>query len=209
MSSCHLNFKFVWCILPNFPIVQTDYNIHELSRGDINWSTLSAFTKTPTNRKQLFPKEGIVHWIAITMLLYSLSPTLNYCGLLHSSFLKSVSIWQDWQFCVIFQWTYFVCQITGNKKDLLRERKRHTDRGISSIPYAVLSWGVGNLAGGGRCLGVPSSLVLTWPGGSGVGTLVAGGGGIGTLGYPLPCPDLAGGSRYLGVLPPPSDLAEG
>ena len=45
-----------------------------------------------------------------------------------------------------------------NKKVLLRERKRHTDRCVSSTPSAVLSrsgrylgwgWGVGTLAGGG------------------------------------------------------------
>ena len=37
----------------------------------------------------------------------------------------------------------------NKKKVLLRERKRHTDRGISSTPYAVLSGGeVPTLAGG-------------------------------------------------------------
>ena len=32
---------------------------------------------------------------------------------------------------------------SGNKKVLLRERKRHTDRSVSSTPNAVLSRGVG------------------------------------------------------------------
>ena len=64
-------------------------------------------------------------------------------------------------------------KISSNKKLLLRERKRHTDRDVSSTPSAVLSQGVG------------------------------------TLGYPSPCQDLARGvvpwpgSRYLGVPPPP------
>ena len=40
-------------------------------------------------------------------------------------------------------WTYLF-----NKKVLLRERKRHTDRSVSSTPYAVISSG-----GGGRYLG--------------------------------------------------------
>ena len=41
-----------------------------------------------------------------------------------------------------------------NKKVLLRERKRHTDRGISSTPSVVLYWGGGG--GGGLPLpGVP------------------------------------------------------
>ena len=54
-----------------------------------------------------------------------------------------------------------------NKKVLLHERKRRTDRGLSSTPSAVLSRG----GGGGRFLG----------GAGGLGTLA---GEVGTLGYP-------------------------
>ena len=64
----------------------------------------------------------------------------------------------------------------NHKKDLLRERKRHTDRGVSSTPYAVLSRGGG---GGGRSLGVPPPPARSDRG------------GVGTLGYPLPPSDLA------------------
>ena len=85
----------------------------------------------------------------------------------------------------------FLCtRIIGNKK-VLRERKMHTDRSVSSTPYAVLS------RRGGRVgtLGYP--LPPTWSG----GYLGWGGGGVGTLGYPLP-PVLTslggGGGRYLG-----------
>ena len=61
-------------------------------------------------------------------------------------------------------WNEMVNGITDTKiyrkfcSVLLRERKRRTDCSISSIPYAVLSGGVPTLAGGG----------------------------VGTLGYPLP-----------------------
>ena len=54
-------------------------------------------------------------------------------------------------------------------KVLLRERKRHTARSVSSTQYAVLSWG-----GGGY-------LIPGW------------GGGVPHLGVPLSCPDLARG----------------
>ena len=70
-------------------------------------------------------------------------------------------------------WTYLF-----NKKVLLRERKRHTDRSVSSTPYAVLSWG----GGGGRYLGWGGRYLRP---GRGVGTLD---GGVGTL----------DGGRYLG-----------
>ena len=60
-----------------------------------------------------------------------------------------------------------------NKKVLLRERKRHIDRGISSTPSAVLfqggypipSWGGGTplLAGGYPIMGTPFP-ILTWLG---------------------------------------------
>ena len=56
-----------------------------------------------------------------------------------------------------------------DKKVLLRERKRHTNRGISSTPYAVLFGEVSTLDGG-RYLGVPLPLG-TW---QGVGTLDGG-----------------------------------
>ena len=49
---------------------------------------------------------------------------------------------------------------SGNKKVLLRERKRHTDRGISSTPSVVLT-------GGG---GVPHP----WLGGGDLGTHLSG-----------------------------------
>ena len=119
-------------------------------------------------------------------------------------------------------------QITSNKKVLLRERKRHTDRSVSSTPYAVLSRGTGGEVG---TLGYPLPPVLTCLGGR--GTYL--GQGVGTLGYALPVltwpeggvptlawgwkapwgtpspvqtwpggrvPTLAGG-RYLGVPPSP------
>ena len=101
------------------------------------------------------------------------------------------------------------------KKVLLRERKRHTDRSITSTPSAVLSRGGGggylSWLEGGTYLGVPpppcpglARGYLPWlrP----------------TLGYPLSCPhpDLAGGrGTYLdrGYLPwgtpPCPDLAKG
>ena len=121
-----------------------------------------------------------------------------------------------------------------NKKVLLRERKRHTDRSVWSTPYPVLPQGVG-----GRYLGVPHPSLLTWMGrvgtlgvppppcsdlDGGVGTLDGGvgtlgyapswpGWGVCTLGYPLP-PVLTWtgggrylwwrGGRYLGVPPPPT-----
>ena len=71
--------------------------------------------------------------------------------------------------------------ILRNKKVLLRERKRHTDRIVLSTPYAVLSRGGG---GGVGTLG------------RGVGTLDEGGRYLGCggryLGWGL------GGGRYLG-----------
>ena len=67
-----------------------------------------------------------------------------------------------------------------NKKVLLRERKRHTPRRISSIPSAVLSWGVhhpwlggtpswgtphSDLAGGSSSWGIPhAGLGYPWEG---------------------------------------------
>ena len=42
-----------------------------------------------------------------------------------------------------------VTNIYSNKKVLLRERKRHTDRSVSSTPSAGLSRGVPTSAGGG------------------------------------------------------------
>ena len=63
-------------------------------------------------------------------------------------------------------------------KVLLRERKRHTNYGVSSTPSAVLSQGGGTLERG-----------------------------VGTLGYPLPHWNLDGGGRYPGVPLPPQDLA--
>ena len=63
-----------------------------------------------------------------------------------------------------------------DKKVLPHERKRHTDRSVSSTPSAALS-GRGYLPWpGGTYLGVPP--IWTWPG---VPTLA---GGIPTFGYP-------------------------
>ena len=72
-----------------------------------------------------------------------------------------------------------------NKKVLLGERKRHTDRGIWSTPYAVLLWG-----GGVRYLGQGSRYL-----GGGVGTLI---GGVGTLARGVGTLTVGGGIRYLG-----------
>ena len=87
-----------------------------------------------------------------------------------------------------------------NKKVLLRERKRHTDRGIRSTPSAALSGLVPTLAGGGGTylgqgvpyLGVPPILTwlgwyLAWLG----GTYLGRGGGT----Y------LGQGGTYIGILP--------
>ena len=65
--------------------------------------------------------------------------------------------------------------------------QRHTDRSVSSTPYAVLT---------GRHLGVPP--ILTWMGGG--GRYLGPGGRY--LAVPSHCPYLDGG-RYLGVPPPP------
>ena len=97
-----------------------------------------------------------------------------------------------------------VSKTTANKKVLLRERKRHTDCGVSRTQYAVLSWGgVDNLGGGGggRYLGAPLSPPPLGPG-WGVGSLA----GCRYLGVP-PVSTWPGG-RYLGV-PPHQDLAGG
>ena len=50
-----------------------------------------------------------------------------------------------------FPFAFIFLKNRGNKKVLLRERNRHTDRGVSSTPYTVLSGGegVGTFAGGG------------------------------------------------------------
>ena len=80
--------------------------------------------------------------------------------------------------------TRIIAVFKFNKKVLLRERKRHTARHVSTTPSAVLSWeGVPHpwiggphpdLAGGGAYLipgrGTPSQGTprsLTWPGGGG------------------------------------------
>ena len=77
-----------------------------------------------------------------------------------------------------------------NKKVLLRERKRHTDRGVSSTPSAVLSGGRGvpTLAGGVPTL---AGGYLPWPWGTYLGRR---GGGY------LPWP---GGYPKVGNPPPP------
>ena len=64
-----------------------------------------------------------------------------------------------------------------NKKDLLRERKRHTARRVSSTPSAVLSWGH-PISGQGYPI-------------SGWGYLISGWGTPSLAGVSL-CPDLAG-----------------
>ena len=107
-----------------------------------------------------------------------------------------------------------------NKKVLLRERKRHTNRSVTSTPYAVLSWGVPTLDREHLPWGTP---LLTWPGGYllwEVPTLARGylpwmgstylGWGVPTLGVPPSWP-AQGGVPTLGVphldlarVPPPS-----
>ena len=86
---------------------------------------------------------------------------------------------------------YEQCQITSiknynNKKVLLRERKRHTDRRVASARYAVpVGGGVPTLGGGVPTLvgGVPTLVggggYLPWTGGtySGGGGTYPGGGG--------------------------------
>ena len=118
------------------------------------------------------------------------------------------------------------CNKMLNKKVLLRERKRHTDRNVSSTPYAVLyrgylPWpegdGVPTLAGGGvptlaRGRGVPTLAgegYLPWPG-RGRGTYLCWGGGERYL------PWLGGGvptlARWVGTLGyplPPSGPGRG
>ena len=98
------------------------------------------------------------------------------------------------------------------KKVPLHERKRHTDHGLSSTPYAVLSRGGGTLAGGGiGSLGYP---LPHWTWLRGVGTLA---GGVRYIRVPPPPVRPGWGVRYLGqgvgtlryYLLPPSDLAEG
>ena len=86
-----------------------------------------------------------------------------------------------------------------NKKVLLRERKRHTDRSVTSTPYAVLSRGGGvtylGPARGGTYLGEPPILTdlgayLPWLGGY--------------LPWGTPCSRPGCRGSYLGVgVPPP------
>ena len=99
----------------------------------------------------------------------------------------------------------------GNKEVPLCERKRHTNRGVSSTTSAAISRRGGGTyfrQGGGYLPwmggGVPTldggtpPPVLTWPGG-GVPTLDGGRGTYLGWGYPSPCPDLARGrGTYLG-----------
>ena len=100
-----------------------------------------------------------------------------------------------------------------NKKVLLRERKRHTTRHISSTPYSVPYRGIPHPWLGGTPSWVPP--ILTWPGGT---PSLDGGVGYPILGYPplfwpgqeVPHP-WAGGREYpilgyphLGVPSPPS-----
>ena len=66
----------------------------------------------------------------------------------------------------------FVCEIVHtcvNKKVLLRERKRHTDRGVSSTPHAVLSGGAPTLVGGGGVVPTLARGYLLWLGGTYLG----------------------------------------
>ena len=82
-----------------------------------------------------------------------------------------------------------------NKKVLLRERMRHTDRGVSSTP-SVTQGGVppgrvplARSDGGVPKGGVPPGRVPCWPG-------LIGGGGVPEVGYPpagSPWPGLMGG----------------
>ena len=94
-----------------------------------------------------------------------------------------------------------------NKKVLLRERKRHTDRGVSSTTSAALSWGGGgsylgrggvHTLDGGRGTYIAWGYVSPWPDMAGGTYIQLGGGREGKyLGWGTPHPDLAGGERYL------------
>ena len=108
---------------------------------------------------------------------------------------------------VCLQKTIKTWKQTINKRALLRERKRHTDRGVSSTPSVVLYWGV-PLLGGYPTLGTPVDLTGVppiRPGQGGTPSLL---GEVPHLGYPPS--DLAGGTPSLlgyPTLGTPSDLA--
>ena len=86
------------------------------------------------------------------------SSHIVYCGL--PFYVQSLFLFHNSKIMVFME-----PNMSKNKKVILRERKRHTDRGVSSTPYAVLS------RGGGRYLG--------W--------------GVGTLRYLLPRRTWSGG----------------
>ena len=92
--------------------------------------------------------------------------------------LYKVTVLSSWPFCTQTK----KCQKSVNKKVLLREHKRPTERSVSSTPYAVLSWRGTYLGWGVPTLGYPSpvltwwggtylgvSQILTWPGGTYLG----------------------------------------
>ena len=102
--------------------------------------------------------------------------------------------------------TVFTMRCLPSKKVLLRECKRHTDRSISSTPYAVgvcilgyppvlPGWGVGTL--GARYLGVSPS--RPDQGGRYLEVPPSGPGGDRYLGVPPPPLGPGGGDRYLRV----------
>ena len=109
-----------------------------------------------------------------------------------------------------------------NKTVLLRERKRHTDRRLSSTPCAVLSGGGGGVSWvGAPWLGYPhpdldGGTPGRCPPGWGTPPCPDLAGGVPPMGAPwhgYPCPDLArrvpwAGTPWLGYLPHP-DLAGG
>ena len=107
-----------------------------------------------------------------------------------------------------------------NKKVLLRERKRHTDRGVSSTPSVVLYWGGGYPLAGGYPPGLDLARVPFLPSRSRQGVPprrgtpqqgVPPGPGQGApiqgwMGVPPPCPRLDGGTPSAGPdrdTPPP------